>query len=109
MQKSKTQKKLKEIAIKHGISLATANEIVRSQWEHVRSIMATSDFEKEYYPVIGILHLGKFIVTDQRQFNLKQYKEKRDDDLRRHEVLQSCDSVLGDAESDTLTTIEDED
>ncbi|MBU1235110.1 MAG: hypothetical protein KKC77_19655 [Proteobacteria bacterium] len=76
MHKPSNQKALKEIADKHGASLATANEVVRSQWEFLRKLMSTIKPEEDYYPMMGIQHLGKFIVTDRRQWCFKNRPKK---------------------------------
>lgn len=92
MNSKKSQRKLKEIADKYGISLATANEVVRSQFLFLSEMMKTADYNTEYYPVIGIQHLGKFLVTNRKRYVLKKFKEKRKtNDTCGHEVLQSSD------------------
>lgn len=68
MHKPSNQKVLKQIADRHGISLATANEIVRVQWEFLRKLINTVNPDEQYYPMMGIKHLGKFIVTNKRQW-----------------------------------------
>ena len=64
------QRKLKEIAYKNGISLASATEIVRAQWEFVKSVMYSCDLDKGYYPIVGVQHIGKFVVTERRKWCL---------------------------------------
>lgn len=76
MQRKSHQKKLKEIADKHGISLATANEIVRSQWLFLQTKMGESNIEERYFPVVSILHLGKFVVTKRRLWVLDNVHKK---------------------------------
>lgn len=81
MHRNTTQKKLREIAAKHGISLATVNEIVRTQFEVVKATMNTADFDTHYYPVIGLVNLGKFVVTDARKWNLIHKRKPKSDDI----------------------------
>lgn len=76
MHKPTSQRKLKEIAAKHGISLATANEIVRSQWSYLKELIMSSDRSTEYYPVMSFQHLGKFVVTEKRKWSIKNKVKK---------------------------------
>jgi hypothetical protein len=71
-----SQNELRKIAGKHNISLATANEIVRSQWEFLKKIMASCDADKDYFPMMQILHLGKFIVTNRMRWVVKNKRKK---------------------------------
>lgn len=78
MHRPSSQKRLKEIADANDISLATANEIIMSQFEFLRSLVRTINPNIDYYPVMQFTHLGKFIVTDKRKWALKNKKKKND-------------------------------
>jgi hypothetical protein len=71
MHKPSNQKVLKQIADKHGISLATANEIINVQWDFLRKLMSTCKPREDDFPMMGIQHLGKFIVTNRRRWCYK--------------------------------------
>lgn len=80
MHRPSNQKKLKEIALKHGISLASADEIISAQWLFLKNLINSVDIDKEYYPVMAIQHLGKFVVTEKRKWiNRTKYKTQEDD------------------------------
>jgi hypothetical protein len=77
MHKPQNQKKLREIANKHGISLATANEIIGCQWEFVKLMMNTIKPLDQDYPVINVIHLGKFLITKKRKFMLNKFRSNK--------------------------------
>ena len=109
MHRPTSQKGLKQIADKYGISLATANEIIRSQYEFLKITMNSCDATKDFFPTMCFVHLGKFIVTPQRRWCFKNIPKKikePKDDQRRHEILQSSDRHDGDAEEYTPQTTE---
>lgn len=106
MNSEKHQRKLKEIADKWGVSLATANEIISSQFEFLGySIRSVRPAEGEY-PVYSIKHLGKFLVTKQRQYVLN-FKTRRVDNPG-YKVFQAPDRVSGNTKKHTSKTIQGE-
>lgn len=107
MKRPSIQNKLKEIAKKYNISLATANEIIKSQWDMVRLTCENAVPEEGFYPHIRVIGVGKFFVTPRRQNRIKLKLEA--DDLSRSEVPLSPNNMHGDAGSNTLTTTEEED
>lgn len=76
MHKPNNQKVLKKIADKYGVSLATANEVVNIQWEFLRKLMSTCKPAEDDFPMMGIQHLGKFVVTDGRRWCYKNLPQK---------------------------------
>lgn len=107
MQRPSIQNKLREIANKYGISLAAANEIIKSQWDTVLFTFQSAIPEEGYYPQIRVIGLGKFFVTKQRQYKVRLKLEA--DGLYRPQVLQSPDRVHGDASSNTPSATEEKD
>lgn len=109
MRLPKTQRKLKEIASKHGISLATANEVVVSQWECAKEAMMQCDPYEDIFKFIILQHLGKFVVTKQRRWFIQNtIKNRHLNDKRRHAILWPPDRVPGNSETDTSEATEGE-
>lgn len=101
MKKKTSLRELKRIADKYNISLHTAEEIVRSQWEFMVNVLRNVDPEEKYYPVYKIKHIGKFIVTPGRQFyaeNEVRIRNLRLNDNTGLKVFQESDNLLSESE-----------
>jgi nucleoid DNA-binding protein len=73
----------KQISQNTGLSMEMVEEIVRSQFQFVKDIMASGEKnDPESFKTINVTHLGKFAI---REFKVMEYYKKSLEDDNRGE------------------------
>lgn len=75
-----TKTKIIELSRKYDIPTNRIEEIIKSQFELVDQTIRQIDPEKEYYPSVQLLKLGKFWVTPMRVGGFKKLKQRKNNE-----------------------------
>jgi len=66
------KEEIRKISSKHNIKVDQVKELIYFMFKFVREIIRTADRYKEYFPVVRLMGIGVFFVSDSRKKRIKK-------------------------------------